>query len=321
MNLVELTSNLTPTPAAYLKAARAINATPGDELRPVKVGLLSTFTAEFLRPYLTVTGAQRGFHLQSWFAPWGQLEQQVAAGGSELYAQQPEVIVILTRLEELLPSVSGRFLLEGESERRAGIDEVRIRLMRLVAALRTNTACLVFLSNFLPPHRPAAGLADAALTYSEATWAADCNAAVAEVCRSQPGTYLFDLARIAIDHGLRSWVDPKLFHLARVPMSVTAQIATAHGLSRTLRAALVPPAKVLVLDLDNTLWGGVLGEDGIGGIGLGDEYPGNVFKAFHRYLLTLKDRGVLLAVATKNNPADVQEVWERHPDCILKLED
>src|SRR6185369_3720793 len=95
----------------------------------------------------------------------------------------------------------------------------------------------------------------------------------------------------------------------------------AKALARTLRAALAAPAKVLVLDLDGTLWGGVLGEDGLGGIALGDEYPGNVFKAFQKYLRTLKQRGVLLAIASKNNEADVDEVFARHADLVLRRED
>lgn len=321
MNSAELIANLSPTPAAYLKAARALEGMAEHALRPVRVAVLSTFTAEFLRPYLTVAGASRGLRIQSWFAPWGQIEQQVLDPSSELYAQQPHVIFALARIEELLPSVAGRFLAATEAEQNEAIEEVRLRFDALLQSARAHTNCPVFFSNFLPPQRPAAGLADVGLEHSESAWVGRCNAVLGEVCRAHSDAFVFDLARVAVDHGLRCWTDPKLFHLARVPMSTTAQIATAHGLARAVRAALTPAAKVLVLDLDNTLWGGILGEAGVGGIALGDEYPGNVFKAFHHYLLTLKDRGVLLAVATKNNPADVQELWDTHPDCLLRPDD
>ena len=147
------------------------------------------------------------------------------------------------------------------------------------------------------------------------------NSALAALCRKHAGAYLFDVARLAVRHGLRAWADTRLFYMARIPLSVSGQIALGQGLARTIRAALFPPAKVLVLDLDNTLWGGVLGEDGLGGIALGDEHPGNIYKAFQRYLLTLKERGFLLAVATKNNLADVEEVWKQHRDCLLRRED
>ena len=176
MNAAELTANIAPTPAAYLKAARAIEAAAGGELRPVRVAVLSTFTAEFLRPYLTVAGASRGLRIQGWFAPWGQIEQQALDPSSELYAQQPEVIVILARLEELLPTVTGRFLAATEAAKRSAEDELRARLAALIRGIRGQTNCPVFVSNFLPPQRLAAGEADPALEHSETTWIGRCNA-------------------------------------------------------------------------------------------------------------------------------------------------
>ena len=98
-------------------------------------------------------------------------------------------------------------------------------------------------------------------------------------------------------------------------------IAIGGMLARYLRALFAPPCKCLVLDLDNTLWGGVLGEEGIGGIALGDEYPGSVFKAFQRQLQSYRDRGILLAIASKNNESEVLELFANHPDLVLRLED
>ena len=77
----------------------------------------------------------------------------------------------------------------------------------------------------------------------------------------------------------------------------------------------------MVVECDETLWGGILGEEGLGGIHLSEEYPGNVFKDFQRKVLSLKNRGVLLAVASKNNEEDVMEVFEKHTDSVLKPND
>ena len=72
--------------------------------------------------------------------------------------------------------------------------------------------------------------------------------------------------------------------------------------------------------MDNTLWGGVVGEAGLEGIALGPDYPGNVFVEFQRRILSLRDRGILLAAASKNNPADVEAVLAEHPSCLLHRE-
>jgi FkbH-like protein len=194
-------------------------------------------------------------------------------------------------------------------------------LRALLQGLRERSTAALGIANFSLPTRPLAGLGDAMLPVSQAMFVQQANAALATVCREIPGAFIFDYARTVAEHGLAGWHDPRLFALARQPWTVEAQIKIARSLARTLRAALVPPAKCLVVDADNTLWGGVIGEDGLGGIALGDEYPGNVFKAFQKYLRTLKDRGVLLALVSKNEEADVMAVLSEHSDCVLRESD
>ncbi len=320
MSFRESLTALSPTPAAYLKAARELVASKEEGFRETRCAVLSTFTAQVIEPYLVVESARRGMKLTAWFAPWGQLEEQVLDGAGELYAQKPDVIVVLARLEELAPELLRGLAMPREETDRLAL-QVTARLKNLFESIRRNSKATVLLANFIPPFDAPAGLVDAMLPDSRVGLVQQVNGDLAQACTVVPGVFLFDLARVAVRHGLQAWGDAKLFHMARIPVSVSGQIALARGLARTMRAALIPPAKVLVLDLDNTLWGGVLGEDGVGGIALGDEYPGNVYKAFQRYLKTLKDRGFLLAVATKNNPADVEELWARHQDCPLRRED
>lgn len=321
MTVSDITAQLTSSPASYLQTARALEAAQVPGLRPLRLAVLSTYSAQFLQPYLTVAGALRGFALTPWFGAFGQLEQEVLAASGGLYAPQPDAIVILARLEELAPALVERGPGTAEEVLRARVGEVESRLAALIAGLRQRTDKPVFLANFAPPARLAAGLAEPLVTNSPSSLTRTLNDVLAALCRAHAGVFVFDYARLVTEHGLRAWADDRLFFLARIPFTTDAQIALAKALVRTVRAALVPPAKVLILDLDQTLWGGVLGEDGAGGIALGDEYPGNVFKAFQKYLAGLKDRGILLAAASKNNEADVLEVFARHPDCILRRED
>jgi FkbH-like protein len=255
---------------------------------------------------LKVEGAKRGFDFVLWFAPWGQLEEQALDPASSLYAGSPEAIVVLARLEELAHSK---------------VNSLRERMGGLLNALRRHSLARILVANFAPPVRPSAGLADASLEKSEASSVQQANDTIGAVCREVPDAYVFDLARLVTEHGLAAWVDARLEHMARLPFPVPAQIALAARLARTLRAAFVPPEKVLALDLDHTLWGGILGEDGVGGIALGDEFPGNAFKTWQRYLRTLRDRGVLLAICSKNNEADVEQVFARHADMFLQRTD
>ena len=317
MTLAELSASINPSPASYLKAARLVAAGEIADLHALRVAVLSTFTAQFLAPYLQVEGALRAFAIEPWFAPWGQLEEQALDDHSELHAQKWDAIVVLGRLEELDPVLAERSLAMSDSEKLDRVAALEARFEALIGGLRQRAKCPVFVANCPPAVHPPEGLAAASLPHSQAALIEMFNHALAALCRRLPDVFVFDLARLVNEHGQSDWFDPKLYFLARVPFGASAQISLAKALVRTLRAAIVQPAKVLVLDLDGTLWGGVLGEDGVGGIALGDEYPGNVFKAFQKYLRTLKDRGILLAISSKNNLEDVEEMFARHADLAL----
>jgi FkbH-like protein len=287
----------------------------------MRLAVLSTYTAQLLAPYLKVEGAGRGLKIDPWFAPYGQIEQPVLDESSAFHTHRPDVVVVLLRLEDAVPALAERFLTRGPEVIAAAIDALRLRLESLIAALRRHSQAALFISNFPAPARKSAGLADASLELSQPAAVANANAMLAGLSRRFANVFVFDFAQIVSIHGLRHWLDPKLLFLGRIPFGVSGQIATARGMARMVRALLCAPLKCLALDLDNTLWGGILGEDGPGGIALGEDYPGNVYKAFQRYLLELKDRGILLAIASKNNEAETRELIATHPDMLLRLED
>ncbi len=318
--LPSIMENLAPTPAAYLQAARRVQAGEVAGLHVLRVAVLSTVSAQMLQPFLIVQGARQGLQITPWFAPFGQLEVPVLDAQGPLYAEKPDAIVIFARLEELAPDFAAEFPAE-KGEATALLDKVSDRLCALLRNLRERTAAALFVANFAAPEHLTCGVGDAMLESSQMAAIHGVNATLAAACRSVSGAFIFDYARLVAEHGLRGWHDPRMLAMARQPWSVAAQIAIASALVRTIRAAFVAPAKCLVLDADNTLWGGVIGEEGLGGIAIGDEYPGNVFKAFQKYLRTLKARGILLALASKNEEADVLAVLDQHADSILHRED
>jgi FkbH-like protein len=123
-------------------------------------------------------------------------------------------------------------------------------------------------------------------------------------------------------HGLWSWHDPALWHRAKQEIHPNAAPFYGDLVARLLAAAQGTSAKVLVLDLDNTLWGGIIGEDGLAGIALGQgSAAGEAFTEFQRYVHALGRRGIILAVCSKNEESNALEPFERHPEMILKRDD
>ena len=313
----ERSANLRASPADYLPLAREIESGAVPGLKPWKVSFLSSFTAEPIKPFVIVESACFGLGCELWFGPFNQFEQQVFDSQSDLYRQNSDVIVLALRLEEIAAGLVDRIPSKDEFESTA--ISINARLKSLLSAIRSNSAARIVVWNFVPPAYLPGGLADCTLDLPQMLLVQRLNHMIAENCKGVADAYVFDLHRLVYECGMNATFDKRLYFLGRIPIGPEAQRQVGRRLARTFSALARPPKKCLVLDLDNTLWGGVVGEDGLGGIALGEDYPGNVFKAFQRYILTLRDRGVLLAIASKNNPEDAHEVFENHPDCVLKL--
>ncbi|OHB70391.1 MAG: hypothetical protein A2V70_15210 [Planctomycetes bacterium RBG_13_63_9] len=135
-------------------------------------------------------------------------------------------------------------------------------------------------------------------------------------------TILLDLEHISATVGKQRWENPKQWHVAKQHPSSEGLVPLVEHQMAAVRAVLGLAKKVLVLDLDNVMWGGVIGEDGLDKIQLGPPSPaGEAFQAFQHYVRQLKTRGVLLAVCSKNNEADAKLPFESSPETVLKIED
>jgi FkbH-like protein len=134
------------------------------------------------------------------------------------------------------------------------------------------------------------------------------------------GSLLFDCDALQRNFGAAAAGDTRQWYLYRQPFSELFLAEMGAALGRMIVARRVAPKKCLVVDCDNTLWGGIVGEDGIGGIKIGEDFPGSAYRDFQRLLLHWHRQGVFLALASKNNEADVWEVFDKHTGMILKRE-
>ena len=310
--------SLKTSPADYLPLARKIESGEFKELRPLCVAFLASFTTDTLRPFAVVEAARFSIEYKAFFGPYNHVEILALDSASALYQINPDVIVLALRLEDIAPSLCTRIL--GPKDVEKELSKINERFRSLLVGIRKRTTASILVWNFAETSYSPGGLGDVTLETPITNVIQRANDELIRLCHQFSGIYIFDLHRLAYEVGSERWNDPKLFFYSRVPYSLEAQRHIARRLSRYLQAIFFPPRKCLVLDLDNTLWGGVIGEDGMGGILLGEDYPGNVYKDFQRHVLGLRDRGVLLAIASKNNFTDAMEVFERHPDCLLKLE-
>jgi FkbH-like protein len=136
-----------------------------------------------------------------------------------------------------------------------------------------------------------------------------------------PGSYFLDLELVSGMMGRESFYDPRRYYWTKQPFSERGLVRLAEHIWAGTRALLTGPKKALVLDLDNTLWGGVVGETGALGVALGESADGEAYRAFQKHVKALSKRGIVLAIASKNNPADGREPFEKNPEMVLGLDD
>lgn len=303
--------------AEYARIAREISASTPGNLRSVRLAVLSSCSMQFVEPALVVEGARRGLKVSPYFGPFGQFEQMLVDPSSAVYSHGAEALLLFMRPEDLDPDLTYR---SAGNESRSLLQSTIERIVASVEIYRAHSTAPVLVANFATPSRPPLGPFDANAADSLTHHVAEANRELASALSPFASTIVWDYAGLVRESGANTWTDPRMWALARVPVAADKQPLVARHLARSLAAITFAPAKCLVLDLDNTIWGGVIGDDGIEGIKLGDDYPGNVFKSFQRAALGLADRGILLAIVSKNDLPVVEDALRNHPEMLIRPE-
>lgn len=260
----------------------------------------ATFVAELLESPLACMLQELGLEQEIRFAPYHQLFQQLLTPGSELDGNRGGVNIALVRLEDFVRQQHDAGSACLAVTRIAG--ELGAALERFDARAKgTLLVCLL-----QPSPQVAAGLAAVIET---------AGAGLRVRLAGQDSIQMLTQPEIERVAGADRY-DARRDELAHIPFSDGHFAALALALSRRIHAVLTPPAKVLVLDCDNTLWRGVVGEDGLEGIAMSAPYL-----ALQEFALAQQRKGVLLCLASKNTEADVLDVLEKRSDCLLRAKD
>jgi FkbH-like protein len=304
---------------AVSAAAARLDATRAD-LISARVAVLANFTAEPVAPILRARALPSRLLLDTWVAGYDVWSQEILDPGSRLRTAAPDVVILALELETLAPALASDFLEHAHAHIMAQIQETAGRVQDAIRALRSWSKAKVLVHAFPLPTRRALGMYDPVAPHGQTAAIRALNDRLRDMARAIDNCFVVDIDRLVMQLGEERWRDRRMALLARMPLTPLALHALAEEYLRYLRAFSGAVRKVLVVDLDNTLWGGILGEDGIDGIQLGDTYPGSAYVDLQKAMLALHRRGVVLAINSKNNAADVAEVLERHPSMVLKPE-
>lgn len=287
-------------------------------LRPLRIALLASHTVDHLVPAIRVAGLHRRLALSVHVAPYGMYRQALLMDDPALASFAPQLIVLALDARDAplqLPlEASSEDVDAAVTER---VDELRLLWRRA----RERYAAQVVQQTIVPADPSLFGSFEALVPAAPYAVIDRLNAAIRSAAR-EDGVLLMDLAweaaRGSYSDGL---AEPLRWHQAK--QLVSPNLAPLYGdqLARIAAASVGLSRKCLVLDLDNTLWGGVVGDDGVDGIHLGEGSPsGEAFIAFQRYAALLARRGIILAVCSKNDLSIAEAAFE-HPEMALKRSD
>ena len=279
--------------------------------KSLKVYVVRSVTVEPILPYLATEAVLSNYVLDLQVGGYGSYVDELLNPQSALAKFKPDVIFVLLDLEDIagrLPELCADGLGEHvETE----INESLERMAQLLKNFRSGTPARIVLQGCVVPDLTSLGdIGDANLPHSLTSSVHQLNQGLAALCRTVSDCVFFDVDHLAARHGRANWRDSRMFLGSRLAVSAASFGTYSRGLVRSLSALFRAPRKVLCTDLDNTLWGGILGEEGPDGIATGSAFPGNCYLEYQKYLKQLSSRGILLTIVSKNNEADVREAFQ-----------
>jgi len=287
-------------------------------LTRLRMAVLSSVTINHLIPGLRVAGMRRGFCFDVFAGAFGQYRQELLDPASGLRAFAPEVVVL---------SLSARPLV-GSIPVDADVDQVDHALRAEVAELRglwhaaqERFGAAVLQQTYVDVFEPLFGSFDRIAVAAPARVIDRLNDLLAHAARKE-GVALIDAARASARDGIDAWFDPARWLQGKMEIAPHAANRYGEMVARVVAAQRGRSRKCIVFDLDNTLWAGVVGDVGIEGLVLGEGSAlGEAHLELQRYARRLKERGVIIAVCSKNDPTIAEQAFSRHPEMVLRRSD
>jgi len=298
--------------ARHLSSSRIDSTSPGSNIR---IALLADFSTQHLFPLLRALLARHGMNGEFYEAEYDVIDTEILNPASGLYAFAPTYIVILVATEKL------KSRLYAAADRADFAAQTLARFTRLWDAVKQHSRATIIQGNYVLPAERAFGHYEQKTAESVGAVISEINFLLARQARAESHVLLCDVDHIAAEAGRANFRDETLWTLAKGFCRLDHLPRLAAAIVDIARAASGKFTKCVVLDLDNTLWGGVIGDDGLAGIALGDFDEGEAFVAFQHFIKELKRRGIILAVVSKNDEANALLPFREHPRMVLKEDD
>jgi len=281
--------------------------------REVNIAILSNATIDLICPILMASALRHGIVLTVHAGGFDQIRQDISDSNSFIYGDKVNAILLALDYRALQYKPT----LGATSDSIEMLSYCFKDLEQLVNKISQHTNAHIWLQNFANLPFSIFGSYESYLPGTQQWLVNNLNPKLGELISDQ--VKLLDISALANSVGLENWHDATAWHLAKIPFSYTIAPLYADYILRAIGASLGKSKRCLVLDLDNTLWGGIIGDDGLNGILLGNGDPtGEAYLDLQKLLLQLRERGIVLCVSSKNEDSNARLPFQEHPDMVLK---
>lgn len=286
--------------------------------KKIRIALLSSFTLNGLAETIQVKCAQKKIQCITYVGGYNQYNQEILNPQSNLYKFNPDLTFLLIDTRALLKELFHHPHSISPDERKSLVNEKTNEILEIANKFSSIAMSKLIVANFSIPTFSSYGIFENKTDFGFHRMLNEINNKLADELSKSDSVYVYDFDKFVTKFGEKNVFDYKQFFFGDMKISLDYVPHLASDLMSYVIGHLGMSKKCIVLDLDNTLWGGIIGEDGFNGIKLGPDPPGNAFVEFQKTLLSLHQRGIILAINSKNNYDDAIKVIREHPYMQLK---
>ena len=285
------------------------------------IAFLSSFTINGLSETVQVKCNEKKIYCDTYVGSYNQFSQEILNLKSKLYNFSPNLTFLILDLRSVLGDLFFFPYSYTEKEKKELINSKLNELFEIITFFVKNSNSKLVLTNFNSPSYSSYGIASMKSNFNLKDMVLYMNKKLQEFSINQNSIFIFDFDAFVSKFGEKNVFNYQNYFFGDIKIDLDYIPYFANELIPYIIAQLGISKKCIVLDLDNTLWGGTVGEDGFDGIKLGPQLPGNTYLEFQKNLKALKNRGIILAINSKNNFNDAIQVINEHPNMILRKED
>ena len=300
----------------YLQKSEKLNSHQLDKAK--KIAILGNYTLDGLGDVLKVFCSENNLNIQVHQSSYNQYRQEIINTNSEWNKFKAHLTFIILDFDSLIGDTKFNFYSLSEKKREKTINQICNEIKELFSMALTKQNGKLVVSNFIPPTFSPLGIYDAKTRFSLKDFVNSLNESIKQLAMKNDSLYILEMDAFFQKYGRLNLTNEKMRFLADMKISPSFLPALADHLMCFIKPLFGNIRKCLVLDLDNSLWGGIIGEDGLDGIKLDNKPPGNAYLEFQKVILELYNRGIILTINSKNNLEDVKEVFKKHPFMVLK---